>query len=591
MNDKIKQLRQYMAEQNLDAVLIPRADEWQGEYVAAYAERLKWLTGFDGSAGMAAITNDKAALFVDGRYTVAAKAQVDTNEYEICQIPKQKLADWLGRSLSGGGRIGYDPWLFTADWIDRHQDQVHKKNISLVAETINPIDEIWQDQPPRPLNPIHRHDHAKAGLTADEKCQAVAKKITDQGYDVFLITAADSVSWLFNIRSSDVPHTPYVLSRALVYADGTAEFIVHPSRVTEELRHHLGNRISVLSPDSLPERLHTLGQEGKTLAVDKKSCPKALHVLLHDAHLVPKEFTDPCADMKATKTPAEIEGAKQAHLDDAVALIKFFKWVEEQHAKGTLSEITASEKLHDIRAQNPAFRDDSFDAIVGWNENGAIVHYRVTENTSLATKGDGLLLVDSGGQYDNGTTDITRTIALGTPTADMKDRYTRVLKGHIALACSRFPKGTSGQQLDILARAPLWQAGLDYAHGTGHGVGSYLSVHEGPASISSRGKSVPLESGMILSNEPGYYKEGEYGMRFENLMLVIDDHKDGDEEEMLAFETISLYPVETSLLDDALLTDDEKTWINAYHQHVYDALAPHLDAEHAAWLKDKALGI
>ncbi|MFP4465409.1 MAG: aminopeptidase family protein P, partial [Alphaproteobacteria bacterium] len=444
---------------------------------------------------------------------------------------------------------------------------------------------------PRPSGVLKAHAHEKAGMTGAEKCAAIAKKIKEENVDAFLVTAPDSVAWLLNLRSDDVLHMPYVLARALVHAGGTAQLVIHPSRFSDEVRDHIGNSVSVVASDSLADILHQMGQDKKTIALDKSSCPQALRTLIHDAHIKPKETSDPCEKMKACKTPAEIKGAKQAHIDDAIALVKFFKWVEEQYDNSTLTEITASEKLHGFRAENPAFHDDSFDAIVGWNKNGAIVHYRVTSQTSLPIKGDGLLLVDSGGQYDNGTTDITRTIALGTPTKEMKDRYTRVVKGHIALARARFPKGTSGVQLDILARSFLWEAGLDYTHGTGHGVGSYLSVHEGPASISPRGKAVPLEAGMILSNEPGYYKEGAYGIRFENLVLVTEDKRDGEEQEMLAFETLSLFPLDNTLLDDALLTDVEKAWINTYHARVYNTLAPHLDDAHAAWLKEKTLAI
>ncbi len=584
----VENLRQHIADYQLDGYIVPRADEWQGEYVAPYAERLSTLTGFSGSYGFAVIAADSAALFVDSRYTVQAKGQVDGAIFDILQIPDNRISTWLGRALPKGGKVGFDPWLFTVEWIESMGKLLSAFNITLVPVEENLVDRAAESIAKRDFSPVMVHPSQFSGRDTADKIADVKTALQTKNRDYFLINDPASVSWLLNIRAQDVAHTPYVLSRALVSRDGGVMLFVHPSRVDDAIQKFWGNAVSVIHPDEMADTLHRIGGQGSVVfGIDKCSCPFAMGQMLHDAHITPVFDTDPCEKLKACKNPIEIAGMRQAHVNDAVALIRFFCWLETQGLKDKPNEYDVGAKLHEFRADNPDCTDDSFDAIVGFAENGAIVHYRAEPDTAKTVSGDGLLLIDSGGQYPYGTTDITRTIAIGTPTKEMKARYTDVVKGHIALATARFPADTCGKQLDALARQFLWQNGCDYGHGTGHGVGAYLSVHEGPQSISPRGKDTPLEPGMVLSNEPGYYKENSFGIRFENLMVVADDTQKTDERPMLSFHTLSLFPLDLSLIDTARLTSDEIAWIDSYHTTIRETLLPLLDKHHAKWLKNK----
>lgn len=588
----IKDLRDQFSKHGINGYIVPRADEWQGEYVAPYAERLKALTGFGGSYGYAAILNNQAALFVDGRYTVQAKQQVDDCLYDILEIPQNRLSVWLCEQLPQGGKIGFDPWLFTADWVETMEKTLLSHNIFLVPIESNLVDDILATPASHELSPVMIHPAQFSGLSVQDKIEIVCKTLVEKKQDYTFINDPASIAWLLNIRAQDVPHTPYVLSRALISREGGVKLFIHPSRIDIAIQSFWGKNVSVVHPDKLADTLHMISDRHITMGLDKTTCPQALLTMLSDAHISPVFDKDPCALPKACKNPIEIKGIKLAHTNDAIGLVRFFYWLENVGLEQKLNEYDLGQKLSEMRGDNPDCTDDSFDAIVGFNANGAIVHYRAEKETAATVSGDGLLLIDSGGQYPYGTTDITRTIAVGKPTEEMKQRYTDVLKGHIALASARFPKGTVGKQLDILARQFLWQNGLDYAHGTGHGVGMYLSVHEGPQSISPRGgNDTALDVGMVLSNEPGYYKENEYGIRFENLVLVVADNQKDDEREMMKFETISLFPVDLNLVNVSLLTPWEIDWINTYHATIRETLLPLLDKEHARWLKDKAAPI
>jgi Xaa-Pro aminopeptidase len=580
--DRLAALRAELKTQGLDGFIIGRGDEHQGEYVPQRADRLAWISGFNGSAGAAVVLHDAAAIFVDGRYTLQVREEVDPKLYEYQHLVTEPPERWIETHLKKGQRIGFDPWLFTVDQARRFSDAAAKAGGTAVPVERNPLDAVWTDQPEAPIAPVMPQDMRYAGKSAEEKRRAIGKALGDEGQDAAIITAPDSLAWLLNVRGGDVPRTPFALGFAVLHKDGHVDVFMDPRKFTAATRAHLGNEVTVQPREGFADALDTLGKEQKKVAIDGGTAGVWIRDRLAKVGAKVKVGEDPCALPKAKKNDVEIEGTRAAHRRDGAAITRFLAWLAAEAPKGGLTEIAAAEKLASFRRQDPLFRDFSFDTISGAGPNGAVVHYRVNEKTNRKIEPNSLYLVDSGGQYFDGTTDITRTIAIGTPTAEMKDRFTRVLKGHIALATVKFPKGTSGSSLDVLARKPLWEIGLDYDHGTGHGVGSYLSVHEGPQRISKVPNRVALEPGMIISNEPGFYKTGEYGIRIENLVVV--QPVEG-EPNFLHFETITLAPIDINAIDRALMTADEVAWLNAYHKRVRETHAPHLDAATKAWLE------
>ena len=582
--ERVKALRALMTKAKLDAVLVPRADKHQGEYVPASAERLQWLTGFSGSAGIAVVAKKSAVLFTDGRYTVQAEAETDKSVFEISLQPRLKLAEWLSTALAKGQTVGFDPWLHTAGEIARLKALLALKGIKLKALAKNPIDTLWgKARPKPPSGPVTAQPLALAGKSASEKIAHVQALLKKDGQNAVILTLPDSICWLLNIRGSDVAHNPVVLAFAIVPATGNAELFVDPARLDAETRAHLAPVAKLLRPGALADRLSALKKQGKRVQFDPDSA-----AYWFEAKLGARTITrgqDPCILPKAIKTSAEIGGARAAHVRDGRAVVRFLAWLDDIASDGTLDEITAVRKLEEFRRDTNMLRDISFATISGSGPNGAIVHYRVTEATNRRMKPGELFLIDSGAQYQDGTTDITRTVAIGEPAEDMKRHFTAVLKGHIAVATARFPKGTRGIDLDPFARRALWAIGADFDHGTGHGIGSYLSVHEGPQSISRAGM-VPLQPGMLISNEPGFYKVGAYGIRIENVVLVTEPEKvSNSEREMMGFETLTLAPIDRRLIMAEMLSDEERAWINAYHARVFETLSPDLDQPARVWLQ------
>ena len=572
---RLAALRAELRRQSLDGFLVPLADEHQGEYVARRARRLAWLTSFTGSAGVAIVLTERAAIFVDGRYTLQAEAQVDGTLYERHHLTETPPDQWLAGHLKPGRRIGYDPWLHTEEGRARYLKACEAAGSKLVACAINPIDAVWHDQPPPPLAPIVPHALEFTGRAADEKRAEIADLIKAATAEAAILSAPDSIAWLLNVRGGDVSCTPLPHSFAIVGADASVAFFVDPRKLAPDLRSHLGNRVSLAAPEGFGPALDALGAQRRAVLVDPQSAPCWVFDRLAAAGATIRRGADPCAQPKSRKNAVELDGTRAAHRRDGAALVCFLAWLERASAKGTLKESVAAARLLAERQKNERFMGPSFETISGAGPNGAIVHYRVTPATDRRLAPGTLYLLDSGGQYLDGTTDVTRTIAIGNPTPEHRDRFTRVLKGHIALALALFPSGTSGSQLDALARQHLWQAGLDFDHGTGHGVGSYLGVHEGPQRISKLPNTVALEPGMIVSNEPGYYKAGAFGIRIENLVVVQAlDGIAGAERSMRGFETLTLVPIDRRLVDTKLMSAEELAWLNTYHGMVRERLAP-----------------
>ncbi len=583
MKERLENLRSELARQGLDGFIVPHSDEFQNEYLPPSAERLAWLTGFTGSAGVAVVLADKAAVFTDGRYTLQIREQVDATLFEIRHITEQPPKDWIADHLPEGGRLGYDPWLHTEKSLESWREAAEKAGGELVAAETNPLDAVWADRPAAPAAPIVPHDLAFAGESSEAKRKRVGTALAEKGADAAVITAPDSIAWLLNVRGGDVAHTPLPLSFAVLYGDGRVEWFVDPAKTAPDLSAHLGGDVTVRGRDEFEPALWALGNSrvladpAGTSALVLDRLGKAGAKIVRDA--------DPCQLPKACKNEVELVGARAAHRRDGAALSRFLGWLASEAANGGITEIAAADRLRGLRFEGEHIRDLSFRTISGSGPNGAIVHYSVTPESDRKLQPGELYLVDSGAQYLDGTTDVTRTVAIGAPTPEMRDRFTRVLKGHIAIATARFPEGTSGAQLDALARTALWQAGLDYDHGTGHGVGSYLGVHEGPQRISKIPNTVALKPGMIVSNEPGYYKEGAYGIRIENLVCVTPVEIDGAEKTMLGFETLTLVPIDLNLVETSLLLPAEIAWLNDYHACVREALMPLVDADTSAWLK------
>jgi Xaa-Pro aminopeptidase len=586
--DRLKALREQLKADRLDGFVVPLTDEHMSEYVGSYAQRLAWLTGFQGSAGSAVVLPQEAAIFVDGRYTLQVRSQVDGKDWSYQSVPETSAAEWLKEHAPQGGRIGYDPWLHSRDWVKKATEALAARGAELVAVEQNPIDKVWSDRPEASKAHLIVQPDQYAGRSSADKRHEIADWLEKQGADAAVLSALDSIAWAFNVRGADVSRTPVALAFALVRSDGTADLYVNPEKVSAEVRQHLGNGVRLHDRDAFESALGEL--KGQTVAVDPERAVAAIFEALDKAGAKIVPVRDPTILAKAIKNPVEIAGQKSAQQRDGAAISRFLRWVEVEAPGGEIDELTASDHLEALRKENPELRDLSFDTISGAGPNGAIVHYKSSEKTNRKLEKGTLYLVDSGGQYVDGTTDITRTVAIGEPTQEMRDRFTRVLKGHIAVATAIFPKGTRGSQLDSFARRPLWEAGLDYAHGTGHGVGSFLSVHEGPQRISPVGSAQsggdePLKAGMILSNEPGYYKTGEYGIRIENLVLVVDRPVEGAEKETLGFETLTFAPIEPRLVDVSMMSDSELDWLNDYHAGVLARIGPRLEGEDKAWLE------
>ncbi|WP_041040613.1 aminopeptidase P family protein [Paramagnetospirillum magnetotacticum] len=587
-SDRLAALRRELERRNLSGFVVPRADQHQGEYVPPSAQRLAWLTGFTGSAGSAVVLGGKAAIFVDGRYTLQVVSEVDTVLFTPQHLTEMPPHCWLADVLSKGDRLGFDPWLHTHDQIQTLTNTCERAGASLVPCPDNPLDAVWTDRPAAPATPIVDHPECFAGRSGEDKRSDIAAELSREHLDAAVLSAPESLAWLLNIRADDVAYTPLPLGFAIIRADSSVDVFVEPGRVPVSLRSQWGDEVRVTEPAGFEAALRLLGREAKRVRLDSTSAPFQVWETLRAAGAKVEAGADPCALPRACKNSVEMAGTRAAHHRDAIAMVRFLSWLEDATRRGTVDEMAAADALEGFRSRGEHFRGLSFPTISGAGPNGAIVHYHSTPKTNRPLAAGDLYLVDSGGQYLDGTTDITRTVLIGGPAPmEARRRFTLVLKGHIALARAVFPTGTTGSQLDVLARQALWSEGLDYDHGTGHGVGSFLSVHEGPQRISKLGNTVPLKAGMILSNEPGYYKPDDYGIRIENLVLVTQSPAPaGAERELMGFETLTLVPIDRALVDAELLDAGEREWLNAYHARVRGALMPRLDdAAERDWLE------
>jgi Xaa-Pro aminopeptidase len=579
-------IREELRKQGLDGFLIPHEDEHQNEYLPDANERLSWATGFTGSAGAAVVMADKAAVFVDGRYTLQVKAQIDSKLFEARDLVEGGVPLYLESETRSGQVVGYDPRLHSPDALGWLKIAAAKSGVTLKAVNDNPVDAAWAAaRPKQPEAPITPHPVEFSGEESADKRARVGADVAKAGADAAVLTAPSSIAWLFNVRGGDVIRSPLPIGQAILNKDGTAELFLDPVKVTEGLPAFLGNQVTLSRPDDLPAALQAL--KGKKVLVDPAQSSAWYFDVLAEAGAEVVRAADPCALPRACKNAVEIKGAQAAHARDGAALTRFLHWLATEAQTTLPDELEVVAKLEAFREATGVLKDLSFDTIAGAKSNGALCHYRPTRKTNLKVEPGTLLLVDSGGQYLDGTTDVTRTVAIGAPTAEMKERFTLVLKGHIALARVRFPAGTTGSALDVLARAPLWEKGLDYDHGTGHGVGSYLGVHEGPHRIAKAPNTVALRPGMIVSNEPGFYKTGEYGIRIENLQFVTEPSDiEGGERPMLGFEALTLAPIDRNVIDPALLTAEEKAWLDAYHAKVLAVIGPQVEPEVRSWLAE-----
>ena len=592
---RLSALREEMKRQNLSGFVVPISDEHMSEYVGSYAQRLEWLTGFGGSAGSAIVLTHQAAIFVDGRYTIQVREQVDGKLFDYQSTLETDHAKWLAANVSEGDIIGYDAWLHSQGWADGLSAALAKKGAELVAVDSNPIDAVWNDQPAPSSAPAVIHNDEHAGQSSAEKRSLVADWLKQEDYDAAVISALDSIAWMLNIRGSDVDRTPVALSYLIAHSDGTAELFIAPEKVTPALEKHLGNAVTIRDRADFTPHLQKFS--GKRVAVDPDYGVAAIYQALEKGGAETVAVRDPAILPKAIKNPVEQQGHRDAQSRDGAAVAKFLHWLSHVPSQGGQTELSAVAKLREFRDQTGVLKDQSFDTISAAGPHGALCHYRVDEDSNLDIEPGSVFLCDSGGQYLDGTTDITRTVWIkgpdgkAEPTAEVRDRYTRVLKGHIQIARAIFPQGTTGGQLDAFARQYLWEAGVDYAHGTGHGVGSFLGVHEGPQRIAKAaggqaGTGQELFEGMILSNEPGYYKDGAFGIRIENLVLVEKRDIEGMEGTYLGFENLTWVPMARDMLDMSLLTEEEKQWWNDYHATTREILAPQLEGDVLAWLED-----
>ena len=579
---RLKALRAKLGEEKLDGFLVPRADEHQNEYVAPCAERLAWLTGFSGSAGFAVVLQKKAAIFIDGRYVLQVRGEIDPKLFMPLDIGATQPASWLAEHAPSGARVGYDPWIHTSAQIDRFTKALEGKHIALIPLEQNPIDALWTDRPVAPQGQVSIYPPRYAGAGVKAKLASIRKKLNDA--DALLLSDPHSIAWAFNIRGADVAHTPIVLAFALLPAKGAPRLYVEAAKLSPKTSAALEKFLTVVPPEQLLQDLCDAGAKAQTMLFDASTAPVKLVETLRSAGGKPRLAEDPVALLKAVKNEAELAGVRAAHIRDGAALTRFLAWFDEEAPKGKLTEIAAAQALETFRREGGDLRDVSFPTISAFGAHAAIPHYRVSESSNLKI-GRGVYLVDSGAQYIDGTTDVTRTVVVGRASKQLRDHFTRVLKGHIAIARAVFPRGVSGAQLDAFARRHLWEAGLDFDHGVGHGVGAYLSVHEGPQRISKFGTTT-LEPCMIFSNEPGYYRAGEYGIRLENLVIVEPREIEGGEREALGFETITLAPFDLNCIEPAMLADEEAGWLDDYHAHVRKALSPFLDAKTRRWLKN-----
>ncbi|MEZ8111712.1 aminopeptidase P family protein [Vibrio splendidus] len=581
--ERVAAVRTWLETNNLDAVIIPHEDEYLGEYVPAHNERLHWLTGFTGSAGAAVITRETAAIFVDGRYTVQVRKQVPAELFEHRHLIEEPALDWIINSLPQGSKVAFDPRMHTAAWLKGAQAKLAEK-VELTTLSSNPIDELWSDRPEPVVSDVRVMATDAVGQSSESKRAEIAGLLKSKGADAAILTELDSICWLLNIRGLDVSRLPVVLSNAIIHADESVDFFLDPARIPTGFEAHVGNGIRVSHPSELEARLQSL--EGKNVSVDSGTSNAWYTLVLQNAgaHLI--EAADPCLMPKAAKNETEIAGMKACHIRDGVAMAKFLSWIDAEVAQGNLhNEAVLADKVQSFREQDPTLMDLSFDTISAAGGNAAMCHYNHENQPEPGQlEVNTLYLVDSGGQYLDGTTDITRTIAIGQPSDEMIQQFTLALKGHIGIARARFPQGTRGFQLDILARQHLWAEGFDYDHGTGHGVGHFLSVHEGPQSISKKLIDVPLVEGMVLSNEPGYYRADEFGIRIENLELVVELPTQGDFS-VLTFESLTRCPIDKRNINVDLLTRPELAWLNDYHQKVWNDVSPLVEGDTLEWLR------
>lgn len=586
---RVAALRNELRRRGLDGLVVPHADRQMNEYLPACEERLAWLLAFTGSAGRAIVLIDRVLLFVDGRYILQAREQTDPALVEVVHLTEMTTEAWIEAHLPAGARLGYDPWLHTAADVEKLAAACTAAGATLTAADPSPLDAVWTDRPAAPLGPVTLHDLRYAGEGAEDKLTRVRAEIAKARADALVVSNPSAVAWAFNIRGADVTHTPLALAFAVVPAEGQPALYIDGRKLSNTVRDRLEQLAEVREAEALADGLRALGAAGRTVRLDQTSAVEALGRIIRDAGGKVMPGPDPIAQMKAIKNATEIAGARAAQRRDGAAMVQFLAWFDREAPRGRLTEIDCVKALESFRRDTGALKEVSFPTISGSGPNGAIVHYRVTEATNRQLRPGELFLLDSGGQYLDGTTDITRTLPVGTPTPVMRDRFTRVLKGHIAIARAVFPDGVGGSQLDSFARQHLWAAGLDYDHGTGHGVGSYLSVHEGPAAI-AKANPTALKRGMILSNEPGYYKTGEFGIRIENLVLVVEAPAvEGADRPLNAFETLTLAPINRRLIEPRLLAGDETAWLNAYHGRVRAELAPLLDSQPLEWLIDATL--
>ncbi|MFH4786123.1 aminopeptidase P family protein [Vibrio diabolicus] len=586
---RVNAIREWLIQHNIDALLVPHEDEYLGEYVPAHNERLHWLTGFTGSAGAAVITKDKAAIFVDGRYTVQVTKQVPGDLFEYRHLIEEPALDWVLDNLPTKASVAIDPRMHSSAWLDIAQAKLAGK-LELNILTNNPIDELWHDRPAPVVSDVRLMPTEAVGQSSESKRQEIAELVKKAGADSAVITALDSICWLLNVRGLDVSRLPVLLSHAILHADSTVEYFLDPARLPADFDAHVGTGVTVHHPEALQSRLEAM--TGKKVLVDPAISNAWFKLVLQNSGASVIAAADPCLMPKAAKNAVEIAGMKACHIRDGVAMSKFLCWLDAEVAAGNLhDEATLADKLEAFRSEDPTLMDLSFDTISAAGGNAAMCHYN-HENQPEPGKLElnTLYLVDSGGQYLDGTTDITRTIAIGQPSSEMKKQFTLALKGHIGVARARFPKGTRGYQIDTLARQHLWAEGYDYDHGTGHGVGHFLSVHEGPASISKKQIDVPLTEGMVLSNEPGYYRADAFGIRIENLELVVETPTNGDFP-VLSFESLTRCPIDKRNINVDMLTRPELAWLNDYHQKVWDEISPLVEGDVKEWLRQATLPV
>ena len=599
-HDRLAALRDQLARDRLDGFVVPLTDEHMSEYVGAYAQRLAWLTGFQGSAGTAVVLPEDAAIFTDGRYTLQVREQVAADDWQFVDVPQVSVAGWLAEHAADGARIGYDPWLHTRAWLTQAKAALADKHATLVPVDTNPVDAVWPDRPAPSDARLTVHGDTVAGANSAAKRAGIADWLAEKRADAVVLSALDSIAWALNVRGGDVDHTPVALAYAIVGSDGTTDLFVAPEKIDDAVRQHLGNAVRIHDRSAFAGAL--AGYAGKRVVADPERAVSAIFDALEAGGATVMALRDPVVLQKALKNHAEVSGHRTASARDGAALTRFLRWVESECAKGGQTEWSAAARLLAFRQESGVLLDLSFPSISATGAHGAIPHYHGTQDSSAPILPGQLYLIDSGGQYADGTTDVTRVMPIGALAkqqgAEMRDRFTRVLKGHIAIATAVFPDGTMGGQIDAFARRPLWEAGLDFAHGTGHGIGSYLAVHEGPQRIAKPdypgGAALePLRAGMMLSNEPGYYKAGEYGIRIENLLLIEERVVAGADPErvMLGFETLTFAPIERDLIDPALLTPAELAWLNDYHAAVRTIIGPLLAGEDATWLDRKCARI